>query len=101
MKWATVQLSAKTNITMKSRLVNFKIAKTEDAETLAEKMKNIPRISLYNKPIKAFGKKKKEEEFADDKLFIKKELPKKLHHDKEFQAAKDLDDQILYISDPE
>jgi hypothetical protein len=41
------------------------------------------------------------EEFADDKLFIKKELPKKLHHDKEFQAAKDLDDQILYISDPE
>ncbi len=32
---------------------------------------------------------------------MKKELPKKLHHDKEFQAAKDLDDQILYISDPD
>ncbi len=69
-------------------------------------MKKIPRISLYHKPIKAYGKGKKKEEqkydeFEDDKLFMKKEIPKKLHHDKDFQAAKDLDDQILYISDPE
>jgi hypothetical protein len=63
---------------VKSRVVNFGRTKSEDADTLEEKMKNIPRISLYHKPTKAWGKKKEEEkineydEFEDDKLFVAK-----------------------------
>ena len=66
-------------------------------------MESIPRISLREpKKIKEELEDEDLEDLSDGELFARREyMPNFKHEDKKYQSAKIMDDQILYISDPE